>query len=236
MSYLFHCTTPHDRLVYLDERSKAVKPFLDEVPSEERMMTRIVVNEGGDESSQVVTYDEIATEYAFQHTSRLVFAQESDLRNMPFWGFDADVFPPAESHSCASELLKGSICDSIAIKFISRGMGAGLFALSRIKAHSFIGEYCGIVGHGSRSGDKPSAYALNYPSGDSHEIDSQHIGSMMRFCNHSSKPNCVFKSVWLDCVHVVVLVGDQDIEAGAQLTVDYGQGYWHGQGGAPEPI
>ena len=152
------------------------------------------------------------------------------------WGLDEDVFPSAESLGCAPELLQGSICDKIAIKFISESMGAGLFATCKIPSRSFIGEYCGMVGHGNIA-EKPSSYALNFPSGDSHEIDSHHIGSMMRFCNHSDEPNCEFKSVWLDsCVHVVVLVGGRDIEMGCQLTIDYGKGYWHGQGADPEPL
>ena len=203
MSYIFHALAPHDRLVYLDKRTKAVKSVEKVTTFEEpvQKMKAIVVDSEGNEVIKTVYCKDIASEYRFQYTSRLVFAQESDLRNMPVsWGLDEDVFPSAESLGCAHELLQGSICDKIAIKFISESMGAGLFATCKIPSRSFIGEYCGMVGHGNIA-EKPSSYALNFPSGDSHEIDSHHIGSMMRFCNHSDEPNCEFKSVWLDsCV------------------------------------
>jgi hypothetical protein len=237
MRYVFHALAPHDQLVYFDESTKALKPFEGELENEGRQVKVLFLDSEGKESIKNVSYDDIAAEYRFQYMPRLVFAQESDLRNMSVsWGLDEDVFPSAESLGFAGELLRGSVCDSIALKFISESMGAGLFATCKIPKQSFIGEYCGVVGHGSRSG-KPSAYALNFPSGDSHEIDSLHVGSLMRFCNHSDSPNCFFRSVWLDCcVHVVVMVGDVDVEAGCQLTVDYGKGYWLGQGGEVEPI
>ena len=235
MSYIFHAMLPYDRLVSIDPTTKQIV-----VASEGNVNigSRMIASSSSESTDlEMKSYDQISFEYNFQFTSRLVFEQESDLRNMLVsWGLDEDVFPSAIDLGFASQLKNGAISDKISVRYISNSMGAGLFATEMIPANSFIGEYCGVLRPGSSTRGNPSAYSLNYPSGDSHEVDSQDIGSMMRFCNHSDSPNCTFTSVWLDSVHVCVVVGEECIAAGTQLSVNYGESYWKGQGYKPESI
>ena len=152
-------------------------------------------------------------------------------------------YPQYYSHKdLGLSIVNCKVHPSLEIRFVSSDCGNGLFANDVIEAHSYIGEYTGLVKPSQLSSSvantdgmndivTPSAYALNYPSGDSHEVDALEIGNIMRFINHSQKEaNCFFQPVWIDkCIHIIVKSKDRAIPKGTQLTINYGKSYWIGQ-------
>ncbi len=61
---------------------------------------------------------------------------------------------------------------------------------------------------------------------DSGEIDAVEYGSVARFLNHSTRPNCVFKRVLLGGLIRVVCCTAQFVNEGEELTLNYGSSYW----------
>jgi SET domain-containing protein len=74
------------------------------------------------------------------------------------------------------------------------------------------------------------------PSGpDSAEIDAAEYGSVARFLNHSSCPNCVFERVLLGGLLRVICCTSRRVDAGEELTLNYGSSYWRAREGCLEP-
>lgn len=57
-------------------------------------------------------------------------------------------------------------------------------------------------------------------------IDAEVFGSMMRFVNHSCKPNAGFHEVSNGTTRTVVVSSSRDIRPGEVITVDYGDDLW----------
>ena len=61
---------------------------------------------------------------------------------------------------------------------------------------------------------------------DSGEIDAVEYGSVARFMNHSTCPNCLFKRVLLGGMIRVLCCTAQFVNEGEELTLNYGSSYW----------
>mmetsp|Transcript_2945 Transcript_2945/g.2939 ORF Transcript_2945/g.2939 Transcript_2945/m.2939 type:complete len:93 (+) Transcript_2945:1-279(+) len=73
-----------------------------------------------------------------------------------------------------------------------------------------------------------SSYSLNYPTADkSYVIDASEFGSIIRFVNHSSNPNTEFRSILHQGIVHILCITIREIEKDEQVTVNYGQSYWH---------
>jgi len=119
------------------------------------------------------------------------------------------------------------------------GLGWGLFAGEPLRTGDLVGEYAGVL---QESTDAPpdelvdghylSDYAWNYPDelpdGTEFEVNALREGNELRFANHSSQPNMAVDHTLVDGIYVTFFRMVADVEAGIQLTVDYGDEYWTG--------
>lgn len=116
------------------------------------------------------------------------------------------------------------------VKWINEKMGYGLFASQDIEEGSYIGEYAGEVRRISRFHPDLNGYCFHYPtkfwSMVYYVIDSQKIGNLLRFANHSEHPHMVPQcAVENRLLHTIFITG-RFVTKDTQLTFDYGQDYW----------
>jgi len=62
------------------------------------------------------------------------------------------------------------------------------------------------------------------------QICAQKKGNWTRYVNHSCAPNCRFENLVVGSRWRVMLVASRGIGGGEEVTVDYGAGYWSGEG------
>ena len=105
----------------------------------------------------------------------------------------------------------------------TRGQHNGLLALAPFERGVGIGEFVGLITKGVRHVDvmDSSTATTNY------QIWQGRQGNFTRFINHSCKANAQYtKFVWLDTQHIILV--SKGIEAGVEISVDYGDRYWAG--------
>lgn len=166
--------------------------------------------EGQEENHKNIMLLNLGEYFNFHYTSYLQFLHESLLRNYIYWGLDEQSSLPIiennidnDNSNSNSELQRKLICGEISEKIYLRqigyvnniDVGYGVYASEIINSNKFIGEYTGVIME-STFGTENSNYSLNYPSADkSFLIDASEFGNIIRFVNHSSKPNTEFRSV-----------------------------------------
>lgn len=103
------------------------------------------------------------------------------------------------------------------------GKNNGLLALIPFERGAAIGELVGLVTKGVRHLDvMDSSTPLA-----SYQIWQGRMGNYTRFANHSCKANAQTSTfVWLDTQRVILV--SKGVEAGSEITVDYGDKYWEG--------
>ncbi|CAO2653135.1 Nn.00g025460.m01.CDS01 [Neocucurbitaria sp. VM-36] len=103
------------------------------------------------------------------------------------------------------------------------GRNNGLVALTSFERGTAIGELVGLITKGVRHLDvMHSSTPLA-----SYQICQRRMGNYTRFVNHSCKANAQSSTfTWLDTQRVIVV--SKGVEAGSEITVDYGNKYWAG--------
>jgi SET domain-containing protein len=131
-------------------------------------------------------------------------------------------------------------------------VGSGLFLQQRLSRGALVGEYTGVV-RDTRTIHYSNPYLSSYASVLPYcklTIDALHMGSLMRFINHSSQPNVEWLEVFdgemsvplrvlsshLPRSYRLAVVATRDIQVGEQLLVDYGPDYWRAASTPPEPL
>jgi len=128
------------------------------------------------------------------------------------------------------EELRNGTTAQLSIRWIDHRLGYGAFADADISSGEYVGEYTGMVRPISRKHPDQNAYCFHYPtrfwSLKYFVVDGLHCGNLMRFVNHSDRPNlqplCLVDRGLLH----LVFVAKEHIPKGTQLTFDYGQDYW----------
>ena len=119
----------------------------------------------------------------------------------------------------------------VTIKWIDEYMGYGLFTNKKIPAWHFIGEYTGLLRRRGLLKRDINDYCFQYPrewmATKAFTIDSEDQGNYTRFINHSDTPNVESRSFIHDGVFHIAFRSTQEIEAGTELTYDYGKAYWN---------
>lgn len=127
------------------------------------------------------------------------------------------------------ELALGALAD-LSVRWINDELGYGVFAESDIPEGTFIGEYTGHVRRLYRRHPDHNAYCFRYPtklwSWHYFIIDAMKESNLLRFINHSDRPNLQpLCAVDRGLLHQI-FISNQPIHKDAQLTFDYGQDYW----------
>jgi hypothetical protein len=132
-----------------------------------------------------------------------------------------------EKHS--DKLSRGVVAD-VTIRWVDDSVGYGLFADRPLKKGDFVGEYCGTMMLKSLLYRQYGTYCMSYPKlsfGISYfTLDAEKGGNEMRFANHNYTPNMQATAALDRGLNHCILIAVRDIEAGEQLTYDYGEDYW----------
>lgn len=128
------------------------------------------------------------------------------------------------------EILKNHLMAKTYIKWIDPVLEYGLFADADLPDKAFIGEYTGNIRQLDKKEPDINGYCFHYPtkcfSLNYYVIDALYEGNMLRFINHSEKPN--LQPLWLvdrGVLHLV-FIANQLITKGTELTFNYGKDYW----------
>src|SRR3989344_6998531 len=111
-------------------------------------------------------------------------------------------------------------CVQVMVRRSRPGLGRGLYAAGSIQKRDFIVEYTGVR--------IPTLYAdtlkTRYLFELDHEwtVDGSMQNNLARYINHSCAPNCEAET---HDGHIFVFA-TRDIEAGEELTIDYGDEYF----------
>ena len=97
--------------------------------------------------------------------------------------------------------------------------GLGLFTLRPIKSGKRIIEYTGTIITSEEADRRGGKYLFELD--EKHAVDGTRRSNLARYINHSCRPNAegltTGKRIWIWAV--------RDIEAGEELTLDYGKQY-----------
>ncbi|EGZ20174.1 hypothetical protein PHYSODRAFT_312951 [Phytophthora sojae] len=96
-------------------------------------------------------------------------------------------------------------------------MGRGVFALVKILKGDLIREFVGEK-------YSPCLYTMKYRV--KHYIDAQEFGNKSRLFNHSCEPNSRAEEWTVAGNYRVGIVAGRDIQAGEEITFDYGSEYY----------
>lgn len=109
----------------------------------------------------------------------------------------------------------------------SRIQGHGLFALSPLPARRKLGELGGerITEREARKRARGRKSVMIVEFGDGTALDASRLGSHFRYVNHSCEPNAYMRL----CYGRVEFYSLRRIEAGEELTCDYGETHHDGR-------
>ncbi|MBI5456315.1 SET domain-containing protein [Candidatus Kaiserbacteria bacterium] len=107
-----------------------------------------------------------------------------------------------------------------AIRRSKPGAGYGLFATAPVSAGDFVLEYKGRHIPSGAADSLKTRYLFEIDS--LWTIDGSSQGNTARYINHSCAPNC--EAEIRD--GKVLIFAERDIEAGEELTIDYGEEYF----------
>jgi ATP-dependent RNA helicase DDX49/DBP8 len=103
------------------------------------------------------------------------------------------------------------------------GKNNGLIALTSFERGTAVGEIVGMITSGYQNTDLMDS---STPTA-SYQIWQGEMGNYTRFANHSCKANTQSSNfTWLDTQRVLLV--SKGIQAGQEITVDYGDKYWAG--------
>jgi len=244
MPYPIHNILPNDRSL-----SQVNGTFIETTTDPELVNLRHIPLIDNEKQFKLVSLLELGSKLGFVYHPYLTFLHENDLRDCALLGLDdTSDLESSTSLDVIAELEAGDLHHDINIQHIGEcggvDLGYGVFATTRIPEKAFVGEYTGIVSSGNKhpvshcgdddggEGHPSGAYSVHYPCGDRClEICAREQGNAIRLVNHSANPNCGFRHVLHDRTLHVVCMTLRPIEAGEQLTVDYGASYWQFRAG-----
>lgn len=172
--------------------------------------------------------------FRFKYQAHLSFTSKWTERWLTFWGRryrKQGLLSTAQQWMgmmYRKEIEEGAV-PPVSIRWIDKQVGCGLFAEAPIPQMGFIGTYAGQVRRRKRR-DRHNAYcfALQMIDGENtaYIIDARDQGNWVRFINHSKTPNCTPHLATIGAHSYILLLTNQPIPKGAELTYDYGDAYW----------
>ncbi len=136
------------------------------------------------------------------------------------------------------KLLESQTIPEITIRWIGPEIGYGAFTNKSFKKWEFIGEYTGTLRRRRLIFPDVNDYCFMYPKEwralKAFTIDSDKVGCLTRYINHSDFPNCESVSIFHDGIFHIIFRAIQEIPEGTELTYDYGDIYWSRRKKLPE--
>jgi uncharacterized protein len=196
---------------------------------------RIKVQKKGAQETVKLSEAEFKAYFNVDYASHLKFSDyasfQNTLRNCPwilrssFLGEDNR----QQAYQYRNELSKGLAAD-VSIRWIDDELGHGLFANKNLHSGAYVGEFTGLVRRLFRRHPNTNEYCFHYPtrwwSWQYTVIDSLLEGNETRFINHSDTPNLQPLCACERSLLHIIFVTKEPIEAGTQLTYDYGKDFW----------
>lgn len=131
---------------------------------------------------------------------------------------ECDKYCPA-GDLCANQNLRKK--NNIKLKtFQTPDRGVGLMSLEDVPDETFIAEYLGELINDREvkrrrkkklNANEKNSYMMRVDG--EHYLDAEHFGNLLRFLNHSCKPNCITRKVIVDGVTRIGVYSDQFIKA-----------------------
>jgi SET domain-containing protein len=125
--------------------------------------------------------------------------------------------------------IQSHFIPDVYVKWINDVKEYGLFANRDFSLNSFLGEYTGTVRKYKKIIDDKNSYLFEYSIGykkTPFTIDARERGSLIRFVNHSFKPNVTPLNVFLDGIMHIIFRTNRIVRKDEELTYDYGPLYW----------
>jgi len=134
----------------------------------------------------------------------------------------------------AHDILSGKEPD-VTITWIDQTVGYGVWTNQDIPAHTYVGEYTGVLRRPHFFKDKQNYYCFNYyitmgfweqNLWAPYLVDAKDVGNFTRYINHSSCPNLGMASAYCNQALHIIFYANSFIPKGSQLLYDYGPTYW----------
>ena len=127
------------------------------------------------------------------------------------------------------EIFTGKTAD-VTIKWLNDTKEFGLVANQDFSEKAFVGEYVGQVHKFRKRADNRNVYCFEYVIGYEYKtkytVDAREKGNIIRYINHSFKPNLTPVSVLSGGIMHIIFRTNKAIKKGTELTYDYGPNYW----------
>lgn len=125
-------------------------------------------------------------------------------------------------------------CRRIAIRYVSKTVGYGVFAKEDIAPYATLHHYAGILtGDDKLNEEDDSTFAFSELK--KYSIDAMRAGNWTRFMNHADENDVKNNVVPWEYYHkegprIVFTAGAHGIKKGSQLLYSYGEDYWEAKG------
>jgi len=108
--------------------------------------------------------------------------------------------------------------------------GMGCFIGDVAEKGEFVAEYVGEMINQDECESRGRVYdkskmSYMFTLNDEYILDAARFGGIIRFANHSSKPNCQVKILLVNGDHRIGIYAKQRIEKGEELFFDYGKDF-----------
>ena len=113
------------------------------------------------------------------------------------------------------------------LKYMHPLIGYGLVACEQIPPYTYMGQYAGMLR--SRKSEPNNNYIFGYEIAGyktPYVVDAYRTGNHTRFFNHSERPNLHARWLIIGGLSRVIFYTNSWVEAGKELTYDYGPDYW----------
>jgi len=189
----------------------------------------ILVTLKGSNQSQWISFEEVGKVLGFHYISQSFFVSYEDLlsvKNACPWLFKLPLITRENwdwGRFFQERLSNGSL-PPVFLQYIDDILGYSLFAAEDLEENLFIGEYVGALREIDTKAPEINSYCLLYPSrflAPHFFIDAKEKGNLLRFVNHSDRPNCKMICVITNGIIRPCLVSTRPILKGEALTFDY---------------
>lgn len=206
--YAAKCIIPQDRYM-----SVVDKALVTACPPDDHLSQLIDYHDENGNTVKITCYD-LGERLNFEYSQRLVFLHESDLRQCVYQCIEIPDVNFEWWTDKKYKLLNSTTNPDIYLKYIGVidgvDVGHGVFASVAMPKGTFIGEYVGLVSTVSETIVQENHYNFQYPTCDGGiEINGREYGNIMRFVNHSTRPNSEFRAINVDdMMHVICVSCD----------------------------